>query len=83
MTDYRQQLRQYIDDTFVLASDGPTYADDDSFMENHIVDSTGFLELIMFVEETWGVSVADDEVVPANFDSLNGLQDYLTRKLSR
>jgi len=50
-------------------------------MAGHIVDSTGFLEVIMFLEETWGITVEDDEVVPENLDSLDGLQAYLTRKL--
>ena len=60
---------------------GPQFGDADSFMEGHIVDSTGFLEVIMFLEETWGITVEDDEVVPENLDSLDGLQAYLTRKL--
>ena len=51
-------------------------------MRKHIIDSTGFLELVLFLEETWGVTVDDDEMVPENLDSLENLQGYLTRKVA-
>lgn len=79
MPDYKEPIRRFIEDTFIMAS-GPTFGDSDSFMEHHIIDSTGFLEVIMFLEETWNITVEDDEVVPENLDSLDGLQAYLTRK---
>ena len=81
MPDYKEPIRRFIEDTFIVAASGPTFGDADSFMEGHIIDSTGFLEVIMFLEETWGITVDDDEVVPENLDSLDGLQAYLTRKL--
>jgi len=81
MPDYKEPIRRFIEDTFIIASSGPEFGDSDSFMAGHIVDSTGFLEVIMFLEETWGITVEDDEVVPENLDSLDGLQAYLTRKL--
>ena len=81
MPDYKEPIRRFIEDTFIMAS-GPTFGDADSFMEHHIIDSTGFLEVIMFLEETWNITVDDDEVVPENLDSLDGLQAYLTRKLA-
>lgn len=44
-------------------------ADGDSFLEHHVLDSTGFLELIAHLEETYAIRVADDEMVPENLDS--------------
>lgn len=51
-----------------------------SFMESHILDSTGFIELIGFIEERYGVSVGDEEMVPENFDSLANIAAYVARK---
>jgi acyl carrier protein len=81
MRDYKADLRKFIDDNYIIGLNGPAFADSDSFMDRRIIDSTGFLELVMFLEETWGVVVADDEMVPENLDSLDHLQAYLTGKL--
>lgn len=81
MKDFKTPLRTFIQDNFLMGSTGSTFNDADSFMTRRIIDSTGFLELVMFLEETWGVTVQDDEMVPENLDSLDALQAYLTRKL--
>lgn len=81
MPDYKVQVRQFIESNFILGSAGPAFSDADSFMDRRVIDSTGFLELVMYLEETWGVTVADDEIIPDNLDSLDNLQGYLTRKL--
>jgi len=80
MQDYKAPLRQFIEENFMMGSGGKTFTDSDSFMAKHIIDSTGFLELVLFLEETWGVTVEDDEMVPENLDSVDHLQGYLTRK---
>jgi acyl carrier protein len=82
MPDFKTPLRRFIEENFLMDARGRDLSDTDSFMGRHIVDSTGFLELVMFIEETWGVTVADDEMVPDNLDSLDALQGYLTRKLA-
>jgi len=51
-----------------------------SLLGEVIVDSTGVLELVMFVEDTFGIAVADEEVVPENFDSIAALAAYVERK---
>lgn len=81
MRDFKTPLRRFIQDNFLMGSDGPEFSDDASFMEGHIIDSTGFLELVMYLEETWEITVEDDDMVPENLDSLNALQAYLTRQL--
>lgn len=58
------------------------FDDDDSFMETGIIDSTGVLELVSFVEERFDIEVRDDELIPENLDSANNLTRYVTRKLS-
>jgi acyl carrier protein len=74
------QIRSYILENFLYTSDVSKLRNDDSFLEEGILDSTGILELLMFVEETFGVQVDDEEVVPENFDSVDRLMRYILRK---
>ena len=73
------QIRQYIVDNFLVSDED--FTDDDSFLEQGIVDSTGVLELVMFVEETFGFAVPDEDIVPENFDSVAQLAAYVRRKV--
>lgn len=78
----REQIRNYIAETFLFSDDGFNMGDDVSFLDEGIIDSMGVLELIMFTEETFDISVEDDEIKPENFDSVNKLHDYIQRKTS-
>jgi acyl carrier protein len=75
-----EQIRQYVADNFLFSDDGYQLSDDASFLEEGIVDSTGVLELVMFVEETFNVTVEDEEILPENFDSVGQLAAYICRK---
>lgn len=76
-----EQIRQYIVENILFSEDVSVLGMDDSFLDKGIVDSTGMLEVIMFLEETFGVTVADEEMVPENLDSVNRIADFLRRKL--
>ncbi len=76
-----QQIRQYLVNNFLFSDNGYELAEDASFLEESIVDSTGVLELVMFVEETFGIAVKDEEIVPENFDSISKLAAYIHRKM--
>mgnify|MGYP000036672398 FL=1 len=75
------QIRRYILENFLFTDDETRLRDDASFLEEGIVDSTGVLELVMFVEETFGIEVADEEILPENFDSVERLTRYVEAKL--
>jgi acyl carrier protein len=75
------EIREFIIENF-LFGDGDRLGDDTSFMEEGIIDSTGILELIMFVEKTYGLKIEDDELIPENLDSLQNIASFLERKLS-
>ena len=77
-----EQIRQYVADNFLFSDDGYQLSDDVSFLEEGIVDSTGVLELVMFVEDTFGITVQDEEIVPENFDSVSQLAAYVRRKMA-
>jgi acyl carrier protein len=80
-TSIQQQIRSHIVENFLFGSGG--LHDDDSFLEHGVVDSTGVLELVLFVEEAFGITVDDDEILPENFDSIGNLAQYVTRKQGR
>lgn len=73
--DTVEQVRAFIRESFFVDD----FQDDESFLRSGIVDSIGMLHLMTFVEETYGMEVADDEVVPENFDSLRGLVAFIER----
>jgi acyl carrier protein len=75
--DSKAQVRAYITDNFLMGSSAARLLDTDSF----VVDSTGFLELVTYLEERYGFAVHDDEMVPENLDSLNNIAAYVQRKL--
>jgi acyl carrier protein len=75
-----EQIKQYIAENFLFSENGYGLPDDASFLEEGVVDSTGVLELILFVEETYGITVANEEVMPENFDSVTRLAAFIRRK---
>ena len=76
----KEQLKDYIARNLLFSDNGFKYDDDDSFLEEGIVDSIGVLELVAFVDESFGVEVEDHEVTPDNFDSVNKLTAYVQSK---
>jgi len=78
----KNEIKSYIVENFMFSENGNELAEDASFLEEGIVDSTGVLELVMFVEETFNIAVEDQEIVPENFDSVGQLAAYVRRKSS-
>lgn len=79
--EIREILRRYISHNFLPQAGIETFADTDSFIEKGIIDSTGVLELLEFIEGDFGVKVEDEEVIPANLDCLENLTGFVHRKL--
>ncbi len=79
--DTSNPVRKFIGENFLFRDDTGSLADDDSFLEAGIIDSTGVLELISFLEETYKIEVTDEEMLPENFDSIRRILAYLDRKL--
>jgi len=80
MDDIKTALRRYIEDNFIMGTGTRRLEDGDSFLEHHVLDSTGFLELITHLEETYAIKVGDDEMVPENLDSIDATAAYVARK---
>ena len=80
MSETVKKLRGYIFDNFLFTEDENALKNDDSFMEKGIIDSTGILEVITFIEEDFGITVKDEELIPENLDSINKLSAFIQRK---
>lgn len=81
MTDTKSQLRNYIVENFLFGDTETEFADSDSFMEKGIIDSTGILEIITFIEENYDIKIEDDEILPENLDSIDNLTNFISRKV--
>jgi len=64
-----------------MGSKAVQFADHDSFLERHLLDSTGFLELVTYLEETFGIAIKDLEMVAENLDSVAAIEAFVSRKL--
>lgn len=80
MSDVKKELRNYIVDNFLFGDTETQFADDDSFMEKGLIDSTGILEVITFIEENYGIKIEDDEILPENLDSIDNITTFIAGK---
>ena len=78
----KNEIRLYIVNTF-LFGDGTRLSDDTPLLETHIVDSTGVLEIVSFLEERFGIRVHDQELVPENLNTINNIARFLELKRAR
>ena len=78
---YLDTVRHFVVENF-LFGDGESLKKDTSFLEGGIIDSTGILELVMFLEETYRIKIEDDELIPENLDNLRNIAQFLQRKLN-
>jgi acyl carrier protein len=73
-------IRGYVAQNILFSRNGYAYPDDASFLNEGIISSMNILELVMFAEEHFGVSVDDQDLVPDNFDSVTCMAAYIERK---
>lgn len=78
--DPERALRAFLVENFPLGGDIENLDPDVSLLEAGVIDSTGVLELIGFLEETFGLSIPDEDLVPANFDSIANILGYVARR---
>ena len=78
--EYKQAIREFIVENFLFGN-ANGLRDDTSFLDEGIMDSTGALELINFLEEEFSIVVEDEEMIPENLDSIDKVESYLVRKI--
>lgn len=76
----RAAVREFVVNNFLFGANGDSFTDQDSFLNKGIMDSTGILELIEFLEERYGIKIEDEEMLPENLDSLDNVSAFVTRK---
>ena len=76
-----RDVRRFLAENFPLGRDGGDLDVEDSLVEAGLLDSTGVLELVGYVETQFGIEVADEDLIPENFDSIGRITRYVMRKL--
>jgi acyl carrier protein len=80
--DIRSAVRQFIVTNFLFGADSVKLKSETSFLESGVIDSTGILELIRFIEATYAIQVEDNEMVPECLDSLDNVARFVVRKMT-
>ena len=81
MSSIESRLREFISRNFLYAQTDTPLRGNDSLLEKGIIDSTGVLELVAFLEKEYGIEVEDEELTPENLDSVHNLVAFVERKL--
>jgi acyl carrier protein len=76
-----REIKEFVVSNFLFGQSGASLPEDQSFLENGIIDSTGVLELVAFLEQKYSISVADRELLPENLDSVHNATRFVVRKL--
>jgi acyl carrier protein len=75
------EIRKFVEENFIL--DGEDHlGEEDSLLEKGVIDSTGVLELVAFLEETYNFKIKDEELVPENLDSIKNISQFIQNKLN-
>lgn len=77
----RGKVRAYILENLLFTSDASQLDDDASLLERGIIDSTGVLEIVMFLEEEFGIKVKDGDMLPENFDKVESIARFVGRSM--
>jgi acyl carrier protein len=81
MQKMQEIIMNYIKENFIIGrKNNATLMPDTSFLDSGIIDSTGILELVLFLEEQFSIKIEDEEIIPENLDSINNILSYLEKK---
>jgi len=75
-----KEIREYVVENFLLGDEEDEFSDSESFLESGLIDSTGILEVIAFLEETYEIAVDDEEMIPENLDSVERVARFVLSK---
>jgi acyl carrier protein len=83
MTDVEKKVRSFIEDNFLFRDDRVALSDGESLLDAGLIDSTGILELVAFLEGEFAIQMADADIVPANLDSIKSIVAYVQGKMAK
>lgn len=81
MQTIQNEIRAFVVENFLFGQQHITLASDESFLDGGVIDSTGVLELVAFLEQRYAIAVADDDLIPDNLDSIERVALFVERKL--
>lgn len=77
-----QSIRKFLFENYLFGYDENEFSNDSSFLELGVLDSTGILELILFIESQFNIEVTDEEILPENLDSINCVSHLVYKKIN-
>jgi len=77
------KVRDFILENYLFTDKQSELNNEDSFLEKGIIDSTGILEVIYFIEDEYSIKVEDEEMIPENLDSVNNIVNFIKNKIAR
>lgn len=80
MNEVAKEIRTFIVDDFLFGDIDVPLGENDSLLKGGLIDSTGILEIVSFIEEKFGIAVEDNELVPENLDSISAITKFVIRK---
>ncbi len=83
MEQIKQSVKNYILENVLYGAGDDALSDEDSFLEKGIIDSTGIMEIVSYVEDEFNISVHDEEMIPENLDTINNLARFITKKTEK
>ena len=75
-----ETIKNFIISNFIIEQNAASIDNDRSFLESGIIDSTGILELVSFIEEQYRIKIEDEELIPDNLDSVNNVVRFINKK---
>ena len=75
-----ENIRTFVIENFIIDENPDQLENDQSFLESGIIDSTGILELVSFIEEHYSIKIEDEELIPDNLDSVNNVVKFINKK---
>lgn len=77
-----KDIRDFVANNFLFDANGEDINGKDSFLEKGIIDSTGILEIVSFLETRYGITIDDEDLVPENFDSIDNIVGFVNCKIN-
>jgi acyl carrier protein len=81
LMEKKEKIKQFVVETFLFDDPDSALDDDESLLDAGIIDSTGVLELVAFIEDEYDIEVKDEELIPDNLDSINKIAAYIEKKM--
>ncbi|MBU1087124.1 MAG: acyl carrier protein [Candidatus Omnitrophica bacterium] len=81
--EIKPTIKEFIINNFLMGADSANIQNDTSFLEEGVIDSTGILELVEFIQETFTITIEDEELIPDNLDSIDKAASFIQRKQAK